>query len=528
MKKHILSLAFFCIVSPCYIIAQDPNAVKFSETITAEDLKKHLTVLASDEYEGRETGKKGQKMAADYIAAQFESDNFPKVVAGSYFQKYPLIEKIWGERKLIVNQTPYTFLKDFYCFGSEVGAGIKINTNEIVFAGYGIQEGEMDDYKGLDVKGKIVLMLRGEPVNKKGISAVTKTEQKSEWSTEISKKIENARKLNPALILIIENDMEQSIKKYSHTINRSSVSLPKNVESPENYVIPCIYISKTIAEDLLKPNNKKFDEVQAKIDNSGKFKPFLVNSTVNVVINRLKNNITAENVLGYLKGSEKPDELIVVTAHYDHLGIVDGEVYNGADDDGSGTVSVIELAQAFAEAAKNGFAPKRSMLFMTVSGEEKGLLGSSYYSDHPVFPLENTVADLNIDMVGRIDKEHKDKPDYVYVIGSDKLSSQLHEINEQVNKTYTKLNLDYTYNDPKDPNRFYYRSDHYNFAKKNVPIIFYFNGTHEDYHKPSDELDKINFDMMAKRAKLVFFTAWELANRAQRITVDKVNDFPTK
>ncbi len=235
----------------------------------------------------------------------------------------------------------------------------------------------------------------------------------------------------------------------------------------------------------------------------------------------LHKPVQTENVLGFLKGTEKPDEILVVTAHYDHVGIINGEIHNGADDDGSGTVSVLEVAEAFSEAAKKGNGPKRSVLFMTVSGEEKGLLGSRYYTDmDPVFPLENTVANLNIDMVGRVDDAHKENADYIYLIGSDKLSQDLHELSESVNKTYTNLELDYTYNDENDPNRFYYRSDHYNFAKNNIPIIFYFNGTHEDYHKPTDTVEKIVFDTMEKRARLVFHTAWQIANRDKRLVVD--------
>ena len=195
-------------------------------------------------------------------------------------------------------------------------------------------------------------------------------------------------------------------------------------------------------------------------------------------------------------------------------------IFNGADDDGSGTVAVIALAEAFAKAKKEGFGPRRSILFMTVAGEEKGLLGSSYYVEHPEFPLINTVCDLNIDMIGRIDEKHKNNPNYIYLIGSDKLSSDLHSISENVNKTYSNLELDYTYNDEKDKNRFYYRSDHYNFAKKNIPVIFYFNGVHEDYHKETDDVEKINFEKIEKISRFIFFTTWQLANRNERIKVD--------
>ncbi|MDT0644924.1 M28 family metallopeptidase [Zunongwangia sp. F363] len=233
----------------------------------------------------------------------------------------------------------------------------------------------------------------------------------------------------------------------------------------------------------------------------------------------------SENVVAFLKGSEKPDEIVVISSHYDHVGMDDeGNVFNGADDDGSGTVGVLEIAEAFAKAKEDGYTPKRSILFLNNTGEEKGLVGSKYYTENPVFPLENTVADLNIDMIGRIDPEHAGNDNYIYLIGSDKLSTELHELSEMVNEKYMNLDLDYKYNDENDPNRFYYRSDHYNFAKHNVPIIFYFNGVHEDYHKITDTPDKINYEALAKRAKLVFLTAWEIANRDQRLIVDKAEE----
>lgn len=229
----------------------------------------------------------------------------------------------------------------------------------------------------------------------------------------------------------------------------------------------------------------------------------------------------SENIWAFIEGTEKPDEVLVISAHYDHVGMKNGEVFNGADDDGSGTVALLEIAQAFMEAKKDGYGPKRSILFLHVTGEEHGLHGSRYYSEHPLFPIANTIADLNIDMIGRRDEDHKENGNYIYVIGSDRLSTDLHNINEAANTKYTKLNLDYKYNSRTDINQFYYRSDHYNFAKKGIPIIFYFNGVHADYHKATDTPDKIEYDLLAKRAQLAFVTAWELANRENRPVVDK-------
>lgn len=229
----------------------------------------------------------------------------------------------------------------------------------------------------------------------------------------------------------------------------------------------------------------------------------------------------SENILAFIKGSEKPEEVIVISAHYDHVGKdSEGRAFNGADDDGSGTVALMEIAEAFQKARKKGKAPKRSVLILHVTGEEHGLLGSKYYSENPVYPLANTVANLNIDMIGRSDAENAGK-DYVYVIGSEMLSSDLKKINEAANQSTNKLILNYKYDDPNDPQRLYYRSDHYNFARHGIPSAFFFDGIHEDYHKITDDADKIDYELLRKRTQLVFATAWELANRAERIKVDK-------
>lgn len=240
-----------------------------------------------------------------------------------------------------------------------------------------------------------------------------------------------------------------------------------------------------------------------------------------MTLNIKGTSIDSENVAAIIEGKEYPNEFIVVSAHLDHIGTHDGEINNGADDDGSGTVAILEIAEAFKKASLQGHVPKRSILFLHVSGEEKGLLGSKYYVENPLYPLNQTVANLNIDMIGRLDPKRADKdPNYIYLIGSDKLSQELHDISEATNEKFTKLKLDYTFNADDDPNRFYYRSDHYNFAKNNIPVIFYFNGTHEDYHKPGDTPDKINYPILKTRAQLIFYTLWDLAFREERIKLN--------
>ena len=248
-----------------------------------------------------------------------------------------------------------------------------------------------------------------------------------------------------------------------------------------------------------------------------------------------EGEVDTENVIAIIKGTEIPDEYLILTSHLDHVGYgrtgsrsreayigeVKERIHNGADDDGSGTVAMLEIAQAFKQASKKGKGPKRSIIFLHVTGEEKGLLGSAYYADNPIYPLENTVTNLNLDMIGRIDPTRKgDKREYIYIIGSDHDSQDLHNLSEQTNLETVNIDLDYRYNAKDDPNRFYYRSDHYNFAKNGIPIIFYFSGTHPDYHLPSDTPDKIEYDLLELRSKLVFYTAWNIANRDEKIKVD--------
>ena len=243
-----------------------------------------------------------------------------------------------------------------------------------------------------------------------------------------------------------------------------------------------------------------------------------------------EGEVDTENVIAIIRGTEIPDEYVILTAHLDHVGYGRtgsragrnvNKIHNGADDDGSGTVAVLEIAQAFKEASKKGKGPKRSIVFLHVTGEEKGLLGSAYYADNPIYPLEDTVTNLNLDMIGRTDPTREGKNrEYIYIIGSDHDSQDLHNLSEATNSKTVNIELDYRFNAKDDPQRFYYRSDHYNFAKNGIPIIFYFSGTHPDYHMPSDTPDKIEYDLLEVRSRLVFYTAWNIANRDQRIVLD--------
>ncbi|WP_423148940.1 M28 family peptidase [Rubrolithibacter danxiaensis] len=507
------------------VLGQNPVAEKYAKFIDTVDARKHLSILASDEFEGRETGTPGAEKAANYIAGEFKKLGLKAPVNGSYFQQVPLIETKFEVSSFLVNSQAFENGKDFYFSGTPQSQTIK--TNELVFIGYGISSENYDDLKGTDVTGKIVLLInKGEPV-KDGVSAVTKSSETSDWSRSKAKRIQSLLSKNPAAILAVSPDVDPLLKKYPGYFTEGRLSLKKESSETEKAKTPIINITPEVADKLLQSTGKSYESLKAAIDNSGKPATQVVKADFSTSFGLQNRDVTAVNVLGYLEGKDLKNELVVVSAHYDHIGLTNegtDKVNNGADDDGSGTTGILEIARAFSKAKAEGKGPRRSILFLGNVGEEKGLLGSEWYSEHPVFPLENTITNLNIDMIGRVDSVHQSNPNYCYLIGSDKLSTDLHKISEKANATYTKLDLDYKYNDPNDPERIYYRSDHYNFAKHNIPIIFYFNGVHEDYHKPSDEISKIRFDLLVKRARLVFYTCWDLVNRDKRPVVDKKTD----
>lgn len=298
-----------------------------------------------------------------------------------------------------------------------------------------------------------------------------------------------------------------SLEKYDYGEGRSGAFYINQKTAEKLFGTPMPELIKAANADPAKSSLRKIKEC------SLSFQVSMGNKTV-----------STENVLGFVPGDKKQDEVLVITAHYDHIGkrrSGEGDlINNGADDDGSGTVAVMEMARVFAKAKAEGHGPARSILFMAVTAEEQGLLGSLYYTRNPIFPLSKTIANLNIDMIGRRDEKHKASPPYLYVIGSDKISTALHQLSERTNNTYSKLVFDYVYNDEAHPDRLYYRSDHWNFAQKNIPIIFYFDGIHEDYHRVTDQVDKIDFELLHKRTQCIFYTAWEIANRSEWLERD--------
>lgn len=477
------------------VAAQKPaNPKPYAATITAADLKNHLYIVASKEMEGRETATEGQRKAAAYIQDHFKALGLAPGNGSSYQQAFPVYRDKDSKTSIEVNGKSFT---EIMGYANAIQATYYLS--EVVFVGDGITDSTHDSYKGLDVAGKTVLVMPGKP----------NTGRRGRNANPGSNFMENARLHGAAVLLYV-----------SASVRGRSGGGHMYTEAFKPTVAPAAYfISDNVAKAIMGEENYKTASAAVK-DGNAESKTI---QTELLLDNKTSvERLESTNVLGVLEGTDLKDEYLFLTAHYDHIG-KQGEVINyGADDDGSGTVSILELAEAFVKAKKEGKGPRRTIVFMCVSGEEKGLWGSEYYSEHPLFPLDKTTADLNIDMIGRIDpsRKHGDSTNYVYVVGDDKLSSDLRPISESVNKKYTKLELDYKYNDPNDKERIYYRSDHYNFARKGVPIIFYFNGVHADYHRPTDTPDKIGYDMLAKRAQLVFYTAWEMANRNDMLKRD--------
>ena len=508
--KFVVILSIFC----SWTFAQkSPNT--YVKYINPQKARLHLEYLAGEELEGREAGKVGQKKAAVYLSQQFNSYGLPQV-KDSYFQRFPVREITPKNIEVSINGKYLKYIKHF--LHNSNFDDVSIKNASMVFAGYGIDSEVYTDFSNIDVKDKIIIIKDGEPINKKGIRKVSGLAQNSKWKNR-DEKIKVAIEKGAKGVILVNQSVAMYRTSYRHHFSKLKMKLKND---PFKYGIPVLSIDDELADSLLKAGGLKkgLNKTFKKINKKGKPNSRELNFKCNIISNMINNDMTSENVLGFVEGSDLKDEILIVTAHYDHLGKVGDVIFYGADDDGSGTTALLMMAEAFSKAKEKGEGPRRSILFMPVSAEEKGLLGSKFYSENPLFPLENTVANLNIDMIGRIDEPHEGNPDYVYIIGSNFLSTDLHAINETQNKLHTKLELDYTFNSIDDPNNFYRRSDQYNFAKNGIPVIFYFNGVHEDYHQPSDTVDKINFNKLSKITRLIYYTSWDIANRDKRPVVD--------
>tara|TARA_B100000886_G_scaffold128865_1_gene86920 strand:- start:36 stop:1676 length:1641 start_codon:yes stop_codon:yes gene_type:complete len=488
------------------------SSKQYGKSITKEELEELLYVFSSDEFGGRGTPSKGQDLATDFLKKNYKDLGIQPARKNTYEHKVFLQFDEKPNVSLSINKKEFKYYNDYIAYNN--GPDVSFSDTEIIYVGYGIDHKNYNSYDGLDVTDKVVLAIAGEPKNRRGNYFISGGKKKSEWSTrnEISRKKEAAAKNGAKALILINNRL---FKRYSneHMLSdtnkgekRMSLASDKINENTQ------VLLFSDMNKDYLLQKNRKF---------------------MNFSFEKNYNEFSANNIAALIKGSDFPDEYIVITAHLDHVGIQNGIVYNGADDDGSGSVGILEIAEAFSLAINDGFRPKRSILFLHVTAEENGLLGSEYYTDYdPIVPLSETMVCLNMDMIGRTESKRKDTEpeDYIYIIGSEMLSDDLHNINKKANDEHVKINLDYRYNDPTSlvfesgryiENQYYYRSDHYNFAKYDIPSIFFFSGVHEDYHMPTDTADKILYDIYEKRIKLIFHTAWDLANADKRIELNK-------
>jgi hypothetical protein len=493
----------FLLVQTAFGQMQQSDARQYASTINATDLTQRMLIIASDSMEGRETATPGLQKAAAYIQQQFERDGLQPIWHGDYQQHFPVLRDSLENVALTVNDVALRRDTDF-AVSQNAGFNVLLQSGQIVYAGMGLSDTTRNDYANVDARGKMVLVTPNVNQQKaKGKKAAEKIMAPSLYD------LQTAAKKNGAIALLVSSDYFP--RKPMSTLSNMYVQDFRKDSLPNTF-----FINDSITAIIMGSDFALTKKPNAKLP-IGKAYP------VNIALELRKNTQHLEscNVIGMLQGTDKSDEAIIITSHFDHLGKKDSTIYFGADDDGSGTVTVLEIAQAFAQAAKEGMRPKRNIIFMTVSGEEKGLWGSSYYSENPAFPLPKTSVDINIDMIGRVESGRKnDSLNYIYIVGDNRMSSDLRKISEDVNKRTLNFVLDYKFNDPKDPQRIFYRSDHYNFAKNGVPAIFYFNGLHADYHMPSDTPDKINYELLAHRAQLIFYTAWEMANREEMLKRD--------
>ncbi len=511
-----MKFASLFLIPLVFAFAQTPNVEKSArigfQSINTDDLKKFDTYLSSDALQGRETSYEGQKLAAKFIAEHFRSLGLKPVGDnGTYLQHYPVELVRISDESSIALRTPsetkrFSWVKDFVTFG---GRDTTV-TAKAVFVGF--MDNALPSEKAASLVGKVVFVVVGQR------RALTDTS-----AFQVRRRGLQAPSFpnSVATIIVLDEEGPASYSRLASQLGamgmtRGRMQLKGESSSRPGRPMPLtFYASPSVAQALLAGTGKSLNDLRQQAFMDSVFAPVVVdNADITIDLKMANEAREAENVVGLIEGSDPvlKKQVVVFSAHYDHLGVgANGAIYHGADDDGSGTSMVMELATAF---AKNPEKPKRSLLFLTVSGEEKGLLGSSYYTSHPIIPLEETIADFNTDMIGRMDTTHektKDVP-YTYLIGSDKISTELDSILQVANRESDNIQFDYTYNNPDDPNRFYQRSDHYNFARRGVPIAFFFTGVHADYHRPTDTVDKILFDRMKKIGQVVYYAGWKTAN----------------
>jgi Zn-dependent M28 family amino/carboxypeptidase len=506
---------------------------KGAEQITAAQMREYLTFIASDEMEGRDTPSRGLDLTAKFLATNLARWGLkPAGDDSTFFQKIALRrdEVNKEQTRVQLNDQNLVFGEDYIALPANADV-----SGQLVFAGNGwfIKSKNMDAYRGIDAKGKIAVIftsLNGMPRGVRS-SDLSGGKPGEDWMDPV----QYARKQGAiATVIVPDFQFLSNWERNRQRLNERPTTVVDKSQPAETSRLPRIVITPRIATLLFQGEKQNATALFEATFGGGGAEPFELSPTkkMSITINGKGNAIATQNVVAVFEGSDPvlKDEYVALGAHYDHVGIggpVNGDsIYNGADDDGSGTTALLAIAEALAKAPTR---PKRSVLFIWHAGEEKGLWGSRYFTEYPTVPLPKIVTQLNIDMIGRSKKEGDTNPrnnsltspNEIYVIGSKMMSTELGELTAAVNKGYLNLTYNYRYDDPKDPNRFFFRSDHYNYARKGIPIVFFFDGEHEDYHRPGDEAQKIDYEKMQKIVRTVYLMVWEIANRPTRPTVDK-------
>ncbi len=513
-------------ISQVMLEADALTASFLADRISGDNLRRTVTRLASAEFEGRETGTPGIELAADYIATQLRGTGVQRVSGmRTYFQDLRLALTKWEKLELEINGQHYEHLKDFLCLQEQNQNLPHYATGQILFVGYGIDEKDYSDYRNVDAAGSVALVLPDEPLTADSVSYLTGRQGPTAWQERVQYKIAAASRNKVRILLIVDPDLRTHIGQHRSRVLNPRLTLDL---SATLFPVNVVYISPEIAHAIIGSQEKVFRQNRQRLERTGQARPLFLNGEFKVAQHLSRHLMYGKNIIGLIPGvnGRLGNELVVLTAHYDHLGKRGDVWYPGADDNGSGTAAVLEIMRVLSEARQQGLGPQRSILCILLTAEEKGLLGSTYYVDNPVMSLAQHMVNINVDMIGRVDQYHVGAPYSTHVIGSDRLSTRLHEVNEAVNVKYSHLELDYRYNAKDDPNRFYYRSDHYNFARKGIPAIFFFSGVHEDYHMPGDTADKLLYPKYTAITRHIFQLVWELANRKERLVVDVADDTP--
>lgn len=545
MRKLLTSSLLTLLLLPSLTFGQaaaakpSSPARKAAEEITQAQLKDYLYYVASDEMEGRDTPSRGLDLTAKFLALNLSRWGFkPAGDNGTFFQKIELTRYITdgAGTSLQIDGKNLTYGTDYVALSHPSS----VSNTSLVFGGNGwyVKSKNIDPYKDVDVTGKIVVVYSDSLP--RGFSRFQDVaalgRQGEDWINPANYAIKKG-----AVGIIYVNTPDQQKNFAQLRTNRERGSLePEKLREPSNR-FPVMYMAQQAAETLLAGQTADLASIADTYKKSDAQMPSFAFSgkSASMAIAASKESIPTQNVVAIFEGGDPAlkNEMVAIGAHYDHVGVSQNatgpdKIRNGADDDGSGTVAVLAMAEALARSAKK---PKRSILLVWHCGEEKGLWGSEYFNKFPTVDIKSVIAQLNIDMIGRsLDpknvikceprkpcNENLSGPNGVYVIGSEMMSSSLGAVVKGVNSAYLNLGYDYKYDDPKDPNRFFFRSDHFNYAVNGIPIAFWFDGVHEDYHGVGDHPDKIDYAKLEKITRTIFLTMWEVADLKERPKIDR-------